>query len=120
MNIVANTTHNPMIDVAVIDGDLTDSAVLGLQRYLYNCLDSNRSYQIIDLKHTQKIDKLAISILEDFGFQGIQISLINARTEIINALDTAGRGKIVKNIYDVTDSKLAVSLFEKELLLSDC
>ncbi|MGR3319633.1 MAG: PilZ domain-containing protein [Candidatus Anammoxibacter sp.] len=118
-NIIAHTTYNPKIDVAEVQGDLTDNAVLDLQKYLYNCLEFDRRYQIMNLKHTQKIDNLAINILEDFGCQGIRICLINAGPEIIRMLNAAKRGSIVEKIYDVTDNDKAVSLVEKDFSLSN-
>ncbi|MGR3177532.1 MAG: hypothetical protein ACUZ8E_05710 [Candidatus Anammoxibacter sp.] len=118
-NIIAHTTHNLRIDVAEVHGDLTDNAVIELQMYLYNCLDFDRRHQIMNFKHTQKIDNLAINILEDFGIQSIRIGLINAGPEILRMLKAAGRRNIVEKIYDVTDNDKAVSLFAKEILLNE-
>ena len=119
MIITSRTTHNPRIDVVEVQGDLTDNAVIDLQKYLYSCIDYDRRYQLINLKHTQKIDNLAINILEDFGFQGIRIGLINAGPEIVQMLKSTGRNDIAEKVYDTTDSDKAVSLFAKEILTKD-
>ena len=98
---------------------MTDKAVFGLQKYLHNCLEFDRRYQIIDLKDAQEIGNRTLSILKDFGYLGVRISLMNAGPQIKQMLLSEGRGDIAGKIYDVTDSELAVLLFKKELLLSD-
>ncbi|MGR3177448.1 MAG: PilZ domain-containing protein [Candidatus Anammoxibacter sp.] len=118
-NIVAHTTHNPRIDIAEVHGDLTGDAVFDLQMYLYDCLDFDRRYQIMNLKHTQEIDDLAINILEDFGLQGVKIGLFNVDSTILSKLNAVEKGDIMEKIYEVTDSDKAVSLFEKDVFVTD-
>lgn len=116
MKVISHISDNSNIEVIEVRGNLTDSAALEFEKYLYNCLDNGKYYIIINFKDVQEIDNHMINILGDFGSKDAQIRLFNVGEEVQWMIRRSGRFDVLRKIYDITDSVKAVSLFENEVL----
>jgi anti-anti-sigma regulatory factor len=114
MNIISKRTSNKNIHIMVILSELTGRGAMEIEEHLFASLDEGKCYQIINLKHVQKIDGLGINILHKFVSRGMLIRLFNVSTEIRGMLRLSGKENVIKT-YKEIDCNKVVSIFEKEI-----
>ncbi|MDR4503224.1 MAG: PilZ domain-containing protein [Candidatus Scalindua sp.] len=115
MEIITKQAANQSVNFIEVVGDLISRESLILQEYLFACLDEGKYFQLIDLKHVQKIDGLGINIFDYFIKRGILIRLFNVQTDIRSILRLSGKEDIIVMINE-TDSEKAISLVNEEIL----
>ena len=118
MLIVSHQTNNPKIKIIEILSELTGSAAIKLQAYAYSCLDEGKCYFLIDLKHVTKIDGLGLKVLEYFINRGVQVRLFNV-DEDLRWMIRLSRKEAIFKIYNESDLKEVVSMFEREISEED-
>jgi len=114
MKIISEHTHNPNIEIVILQGEMTGYSAIYLQEYFYECLDGGKNYFVIDLKYLKKIDGLGINVLCNAKSRGIHVGLLNVSHEIKCMLAISGNENLFK-IYNETHSDKVVSMFEKDI-----
>ncbi len=115
MKIFAHHRDHSKIEIVEISNGLTGREALDLEKFFYTCLDEGNHYILINLENIKKIDGLGFHVLEYFLKRGMQIRIFNVETDIQTMLDLSGKRSIIK-LYNETDTDMAVSLFENEML----
>lgn len=114
MRILPNYKYHPKIEIIEIMGELTGRGAIRLEEFLYNCLDKDKCYVLIDLGLVKRIDGMGIAVLEYFVKRGMHIRLFNIRPLIRDMIKVSGKEDFL-DTYKEKDCDISVSLFEKEI-----
>ncbi len=115
MKIVTYNTYNPEIEIIEAYGDFAGRGATALEEFLFNSLNKDVHYKIIDLRHVRKIGSSGLKVLKSFTNQGIQIGLFNLGVDIQRVISISGNEDVFR-IYHNAGCDKVVSLFKKEIL----
>ncbi len=120
MTLSPNSAKSSKIDCIVLHDTTTDNTATELRRYLGNCINNGRLYQLIDLDNTE-LDSDKIFAVCSFIARGLEIRLFNAKPNIpannnsvARSIKMAGYDSVIK-VYNEKDIDKAINIFETEI-----